>query len=123
MTYTAYSAILTNLGKPDISVLPPDDTDEFNFALVPVGKSFKGWIDKDSPFLDMEIPLDARWVYSVYVIVETGDRSFPLKAGEHIGGPFLDIEEAESLARKVGMSGWFVCIYAALIVGDKSKLN
>lgn len=120
---TFFSAILCKPGGPVVNVVPPDDTSLFNFAPVPIDKKFEGWIDMSSPFTHVTIPKGSRWVYTVYTISETGDYTYPLKANRLVGGPFLKSEEAESLANVAEMSGWFVCIFAALIISDKGKLN
>src|SRR6266566_4301672 len=109
MTTTFYSAVLCNLSGPSkIVVAPPDDIGIFDFAPVPVDKKFEGWIDKSGP-LDIVIPKGSRWVYTVYTVSETEDTMYPLKAEKLVGGPFLELKEAEKLSMMVEMSGWFVC--------------
>jgi hypothetical protein len=96
--------------------------DIYNFAPVPVGEKFEHWIDPNSP-LQEPIPVGSQWLYTVHPVLPTDDPESPLKAGPLAGPPSLNVKDAERLAEMVENSGWFACIYAALIIADRGKLN
>src|SRR5579872_3907948 len=121
--YTIYSCVLFKALGPPLPIAPPDDIDLFNFIEVPTDKKFDSWVDPDSPFGKLEIPKGSRWVYTVHLIEGTDDPECPLKAGWMLGGPFLSIRDAEKLVFHVENQGRFVCVFSALIVADREKLN
>lgn len=119
---TYYSAILCEYREPFI-IAPPMNTDIFNFAPVELNKKMATYVDENAPLKDVPIPVGTRWVYAVYNIVETGDLDYPLQAGLLMAGPYVDRRDAEKIAQYGQLMGNFVCIFCALIVGDRSKLN
>jgi hypothetical protein len=119
---TYLSAILCKSVGPGMVVMPPDEVDIYNFAAVPIGKDFDGWVDDQSPFEDM-IPKGTRWIYAVHTVMVTEESDYPLQAGKMVAGPFIDVRLAEQAVGLIEKSGYFVCVYAALIHSDKDKLN
>lgn len=120
---TSFSIVFCKSGSLGTTVVPPDDLGIYNFARIPDSShKIETWVDETSPF-PHPIPVGARWMYTVHPVLESGDAEYPLKAGQMVGGPFLDVEEARVSADKIEKMGWFVCIYAALIVSDKNKLT